>query len=73
MGLPGVSSKLRFHPHSEARRNKLVAFKSTCLIETGLSRYGRVAMVKVAYDMYPESFRWKEPPYGTSTIAIHLT
>jgi uncharacterized protein YbbC (DUF1343 family) len=22
-----------------------------------------VAMVKVAYDMYPESFRWKEPPY----------
>ena len=20
-------------------------------------------MVKVAYDMYPESFRWKEPPY----------
>nr|MBA3572782.1 DUF1343 domain-containing protein [Pyrinomonadaceae bacterium] len=22
-----------------------------------------VAMVKVAYDMYTESFRWKEPPY----------
>ncbi len=22
-----------------------------------------VAMVKVAYDMYPENFRWKEPPY----------
>jgi uncharacterized protein YbbC (DUF1343 family) len=22
-----------------------------------------IAMVKTAYDMYPDSFRWKEPPY----------
>jgi uncharacterized protein YbbC (DUF1343 family) len=22
-----------------------------------------VAMVKLAHDMYPNSFRWKEPPY----------
>ena len=22
-----------------------------------------IAMVKVAYDMYPDEFRWKEPPY----------
>jgi uncharacterized protein YbbC (DUF1343 family) len=22
-----------------------------------------VAMVKVAYDLYPTEFRWKEPPY----------
>jgi uncharacterized protein YbbC (DUF1343 family) len=40
-----------------------------------------VAMVKVAHDLYPKEFRWKEPPYeyvydrnpfdviaGTSTI-----
>jgi uncharacterized protein YbbC (DUF1343 family) len=22
-----------------------------------------IALVKVAYDMYPREFRWKEPPY----------
>ncbi len=25
--------------------------------------FAGIAMVKVAYDLYPEEFRWKEPPY----------